>query len=359
MSQSSDYSVQFVVIGCYTQGAGGDGVGLTVTRRDPVAGTLRPIDEATPTPSPSFVVSHPTLPVLYAVNELDEGLLSAFAVSIDGTLTALGTWPTGGALPCHVAVDTAGRHVLVANYGSGSVALFALDRYGRPTGRADLAEHFGTGKHPVRQEAPHAHQVVAMGDAVFAVDLGVDSVIRYRVDDSTGRLVNAGVAAVLPPGTGPRHLAVAPNGTVYLVGELAGTILALRPGPSHWQELGSVPATTSEPESAMPSEIATSGDGRWLYVANRAPATLSVFALGSADELPLMVGEVPSGGAWPRHFVLVDDHMYVANERSHTVTVFRIDPATGVPVPTGEVLATPSPTCVLPTTVVGSNARRV
>jgi 6-phosphogluconolactonase len=357
VSQLSDYSVQFVVIGCYTQGAGGDGVGLTVTQRDPTTGALRPIGEATPTPSPSFVVSHPTLPVLYAVNELDEGALSAFAMAADGTLTALGTWPTGGALPCNVTVDT-GRHVLVANYGRGSVALFAVDRSGRPNGRADLAEHSGSGKHPVRQEAPHAHQVVAMADGVYAVDLGIDSVVRYQVDHAKGRLVEAGLAAVVSPGTGPRHLALAPNGTVYLVGELAGTVVALRPGPGPWEELGSVPTTTSEPESAMPSEIATSGDGRWLYVGNRTPATISVFALGSADEMPVMVGEVPSGGAWPRHFALTDGYLYVANERSHTVAVFRVDAATGMPVPTGDVLATPSPTCVLPTAVVSSNPTR-
>jgi len=56
---------------------------------------------------------------------------------------------------------------------------------------------------------------------------------------------------------------------------------------------------------------------------------------------------VPTGGAWPRHFALVDDYLYVANQLSHTVVVFRIDPATGIPVPTGDVLATPSPTCLL------------
>jgi 6-phosphogluconolactonase (cycloisomerase 2 family) len=60
------------------------------------------------------------------------------------------------------------------------------------------------------------------------------------------------------------------------------------------------------------------------------------------------VGEVSTGGAWPRHFAIVDRFLYVANERSHTVVTFALDPATGMPVPTGDVLPTPSPTCVLP-----------
>jgi 6-phosphogluconolactonase (cycloisomerase 2 family) len=80
-------------------------------------------------------------------------------------------------------------------------------------------------------------------------------------------------------------------------------------------------------------------------VANRGPATISVFAL--ADELPTLVAEVPSGGAWPRHFALVWPYLYVANQLSNLVVAFHIDPATGIPSPTGDVLTTPSPTCLL------------
>ena len=72
MSQLSDYPPQFLVIGCYTQNAGGDGVGLTVAGRDPATGALWPVGDPTPTPSPTFVIRHPTMPVLYAVNELSE-----------------------------------------------------------------------------------------------------------------------------------------------------------------------------------------------------------------------------------------------------------------------------------------------
>ena len=99
----------------------------------------------------------------------------------------------------------------------------------------------------------------------------------------------------------------------------------------------------------MPSEIAVSPDGRWLYVANRGPATIAVFSL--ADEVPSLVGEVPTGGSWPRQFVQVGPFLYVANQLSHTVAVFHVDPTTGMPSPTGDVLATPSPTCLLPVTL--------
>jgi 6-phosphogluconolactonase len=347
VSQLSHYTPQFLVIGCYTQNAGGDGVGLTVAGRDPDTGALWPIGDPTPTPSPSSVIRHPTLPVLYSVNELpDDGGVSAFGMSDDATLTPWGTWPTGGGLPCYLTVDPDVRYLLVTNYGTGSVATFALDADGRPTGRADLVAHKGSGPHPERQEGPHAHHVTATANGVFVADLGVDAIFRYRLDPETGELTDGEVAASLPAGTGPRHAAVAPTGVVYLDGELAANVIALRPQPQRWAIIGSVPSTTAPRESAMPSEIAVSSDGRWLYVANRGPATLAVFSL--ADEVPTLVGEVPTGGSWPRHFVLVEPFLYVANQLSHTVTVFRVDPATGLPSPTGEVLATPSPTCLLP-----------
>jgi 6-phosphogluconolactonase (cycloisomerase 2 family) len=189
---------------------------------------------------------------------------------------------------------------------------------------------------------------------VFVVDLGIDSIIRYRLDPASGKLTGGEVAATLPPGTGPRHLAAAPSGVVYLVGELSGTVTALRPGLERWEEIGSVRTSAAPPDSTHSAHIAASPDGRWLYVGNRGPATTSVFSL--RGEVPTLVGEVPTGGSWPRHFVLVEPFLYVANQHSDTVVVLHVDPATGMPSPTGDVLATPSPTCLLPVTLPGPAA---
>ena len=85
-------------------------------------------------------------------------------------------------------------------------------------------------------------------------------------------------------------------------------------------------------------------DGRFVYLANRGPDTVSVFAWHGGATL---IAEVPTGGEWPRHILLLTDHLYVANERSHSVTVFRIDPETGIPRMQGEPIGEPSPACVL------------
>jgi 6-phosphogluconolactonase (cycloisomerase 2 family) len=339
---------EFVFVGCYTGETGGRGEGIALLRRDPGTGELTRIGVAARTPSPSFLAQHPGLPVLYAVNELRSGTVSAFAVAGDASLTELAVRSTGGAEPCHLAVTADGRHLLVANYSSGSVSVHPLDATGVPGERSDLFALDGHGPVTDRQAGPHAHMVAPdpNGTDVLVVDLGSDRIWHTRLDPHAGRL------AVLPPllitaaGTGPRHLLRSADGALLLVGELAADLSWYRPGAADGslQRVGGVPASATSGEN-FPSEIAAGRDGRFVYVGNRGPDTVSAFSFDGAAAT--MVAEVPTGGAWPRHIALLGSHLYVANERSDAVTVFRIDPDSGVPTAQGEPVAEPSPTCVL------------
>nr|MDT0658386.1 lactonase family protein [Micromonospora sp. DSM 115978] len=339
---------EIVFIGCYTPVGGGRGTGIAAARRDPVTGGLTSLGTVAATPSPSFLARHPALPVLYAVNEVADGTVAAWAIGPDATLTPLGARATGGDSPCHVAVAPDGGHLFVANYGSGSVSVHPLDAAGVPGERSDLVSHDGHGPDPDRQAGPHAHFVSPdpAGGPLLAVDLGTDRVHRYDLDPATGRLASHGPPIRTPAGTGPRHLARHPDGRRgFLAGELTATVLAydLTPGGQP-RELGAVPAS-SRPGHVQPSEIAVGPDGRFLYVANRGVGAIAVFALDG--ELPRPVAEVPTGGEWPRHFAIIGDCLYVSEERADLITRFRIDAGTGVPEPVGPPLAQPSPTCVL------------
>jgi 6-phosphogluconolactonase (cycloisomerase 2 family) len=338
---------EFVFVGCYTGATGGEGEGIALLRRDPRSGELTRLGVVARTPSPSFLTRHPTLPVLYAANELDTGAVTAFGVAADGSLTELVSRPTGGQHPCHVAVTADGRHLLAANYSSGSVSVHPLDAEGRPAERSDLLDLHGAGPDPERQQGPHAHMVSPdpAGPGVMIVDLGADRVWRARLDPVSGRLTDVAPAVVAAPGTGPRHLLRSVDGALLLVGELAADLTWYRPAASgELERCGGVAATTVGGRD-FPSELTSGRDGRFVYVANRGPDTVSVFAwTGDTAEL---IAEVPTGGSWPRHIALMADHLYVANERSHTVTIFRIDPDSGIPQPQGEPIGEPSPTCVL------------
>jgi 6-phosphogluconolactonase len=337
---------EYVFLGSYTSEKGGEGEGISLLRRDAATGELSGSGTAARTPCPSFLAQHPSLPVLYAVNELDEGTVSAFAVAADASLTPLAVRSTGGADPCHLAVSSDGTHLLVANYTSGSVAVFPLDAAGVPQERSDLLDLVGSGPVADRQEGPHAHMVSPdpNGPDVLVSDLGSDRVWHTRLDPVAGRLTLVGPALTAAPGTGPRHLLRTGDGALLLVGELSGELQWFRRGSTGALERGgAVLASASKP--TFPSELTAGRDGRYVYVANRGPDTVSVF--GWDGERGTLEAEVPGGGVWPRHIALLGDHLYVANERSHSVAIFRIDPDTGIPNAQGAPFTGGSPTCLL------------
>jgi 6-phosphogluconolactonase len=306
-----------VIVGCYTPegSAAGAGTGLVVPGGGPERAT----------PSPSYLIAHDRN--LFAVNETDDGSVSSFR--LDG-LTPLSTVSTGGVWPCHLAYHPAG-YVLAANYGSGSVSVHPVSD-GVLGAFTDLVTHSGTGPDAERQEGPHAHQVVVHPDGtVTVVDLGIDRLMHYRLDD--GRLLKLG-ETVLPPGTGPRHMVAHASEQTFVVGELSATVLSIVDG-----EVVESCSTTASPRGAQPSAIVS--DGELLYVANRRADTIAVFEVSPALR---RVAEAPCGGEWPRDLTLDGDRMWVANQFSHTVVGF----TTGRdPRPTGEVLQVPSPACVL------------
>jgi 6-phosphogluconolactonase (cycloisomerase 2 family) len=390
-----------LLIGCYTpHSGGGRGEGIVAAGRDPRSGALRPAGVVARTPSPSFLAWHPTLPVVYAANELPDGAVSAWRF-VDGRVEAARRASTGGDSPCHVCVTPDGRYLLASNYGSGSIAVHALDDYGAILGRTDLLAHEGHGPDPARQASPHAHMVsapprwvgrtpgsglgsaAAVGsgmapgsgtgvdaspasgvnpgpggtpdpgveggygaDALLAVDLGTDSIYPYAV--AHDRLVPAAHRVHLRRGTGPRHLARHPDRRrVYVVGELDASVTVLAAGERGWHERHRVAAGARDGHY-QPSAVAVAADGRFLYVANRDVDTIAAFAL-HGERAPELTAEVDTGGAWPRDFALIGGHLYVANERSHTVSIFVVDPDSGVPSPSADPVSFPSPTCLLAT----------
>ncbi|MFD0787408.1 lactonase family protein, partial [Micromonospora azadirachtae] len=132
----------------------------------------------------------------------------------------------------------------------------------------------------------------------------------------------------------------------YLVGELDGTVTAYELTADGSLHRRTRVEASGRSGHVQPSEVAVRPDGRFLYVANRGVGTLAVFEL--RGDRPELVGEVDTGGEWPRHFALLGEHLYVADERAHMVRGFSVDRSTGLLEAVGEPLSVPSPTCVLP-----------
>jgi 6-phosphogluconolactonase len=317
---------------------------------------------AVETKNPSFLAIHPNGRFLYAVGEIasfggkPSGAVSAFAVDPKtGDLVLLNQQPSEGTGPCHLVVDKAGKNVLVANYGGGSVAVLPIGPDGKLAPASSVRQHEGSGPNKGRQEKPHAHGIYLSADGRFAFspDLGADRVFVYRYDAAKGTLEPHGAAA-LPPGSGPRHLAFDPTEKhAYVINELLSTITVLRYDAARG-ELAADETTTTLPAgfsgTSWTAEVAVSPDGRFVYGSNRGHDSLAVFARDAASGRIAPRAHVPVGGKTPRHFAFDPAGQFVlaGHQGSDTVSVFRVDAASGLLSPVDGTVAVAKPVCLLP-----------
>ena len=112
--------------------------------------------------------------------------------------------------------------MFIANYGGGSWSVISLEEDGR-LGAVRQQEEFSE-----ECEVSHPHQTVVRGDTVWVVDLGCDSVWRYRHRAGADRLEREG-ATLTPAGCGPRHLALHPSKPLaFLLCEQDSLVLVYR-----------------------------------------------------------------------------------------------------------------------------------
>ncbi|WP_294391456.1 lactonase family protein [uncultured Sphingomonas sp.] len=281
-------------------------------------------------PDASYAVHSSRFGLHYLVQEGTEGTVNAFRVR-DGQWQQLAHLSSGGADPCHLALDPRQSVLAAANYSSGSVTLFRLDpRTGLPIGPGTVHAHQGSGPDRERQTQPHAHWIGFTPDNRWlrAVDLGADTIFAYPFDAAQGRLGAAQVAYRAEPGSGPRHLAFHPSRPfAYLASELANTVTVLRLGNGATLHavatLSTLPADFTGKSFAGAIVINTAGTR--LYVSNRGHDSVAVFGIG-ADGTASLIQHVGCGGRWPRLIHLLEgrSRLLVANQRSGGIAAFRI-----------------------------------
>lgn len=363
LSVAEEGGSYWMYIGTYTQGTSR---GIYVSRFDVSQGTLTEARLVAETRNPSFLATHPSQPWLFAVGEIYEGqgpragaVMAYHLDSKSGSLEFLNQQPSGGVGPCHLAVDPAGRYVVVANYGSGSVATLPIAQDGRLGPPACVVKQEGRSVHPNRQTAPHAHQVLfnPSGKLVLVPDLGLDKVLLLTLEANTGKLVPAEPGYVsVPPGSGPRHAAFSVNGDyLYVLNELTATVSIFRCAGGVASELldtvSALPSSFSGQNTA--AEIAVHPSGRFVYTSNRGHDSIAVFEVTDGGRRLRLKGTVPTKGRNPR-FIGLDptgQYLLAANQDSDSIVVFRLNQETGEPVPTSQTLKVGSPVCLVFQTV--------
>ena len=350
-----------VYVGTYTRGKSAS-QGIYAYRLDPAAATLVPIGLAAQTSNPSFLEIDRGRGLVFAVNEVDEfegkrsGAVSAFSLDrTTGKLTLINQQPSMGRGPCHLILDRSGRHLLIANYGSGTVAVLPVAADGRLGEATAVVQHSGSSINPERQKGPHAHCMVldAANRFAFACDLGLDKVLTYRFDAATGTLQpHDPPFTPLHPGAGPRHMAFSVDGRyAYVLNELHSTVTAFAYDAAsgvlkELQTLPTIPAGFTGENSG--AEIAVHPSGKFVYASNRGHDSIAVFTIDPAKGTLAFVANEPVGGRTPRHFGIdpTGEWMTVAGQASDTLLTARIDPASGRFKPSSAPVSAPTPVFV-------------
>ncbi len=341
-------------VGTYTQKLGhvdGKATGIYVCKFDTVTGNLRIADTIVGLNNPSYLTLSPDGRHLFAVGENGGkpnepfGQVVAYKISDirNGALSKINEVASYGIAPCHINTDRTGKYVFVANYGTGNVLSYAIQPDGSLTDSLCLYRHAG--------KEPWAHQVVPSPDnnLLYAVDKGADGIFQYKIDKN-GRLVPLRKIPTAK-GAGPRHLAFNPaNANEFaVIRELDNRIATYRLDAE--QKAVCVDSSSTLPayftETSYCADIHYHPNGRFVYGSNRGHNSIVVMAVSPEGRLTVK-GHVPSGGTFPRSFVLTPDGrwMLVANQNSSTVQIYRVDAQTGMPTPVGAPANVPTPVCL-------------
>jgi 6-phosphogluconolactonase len=323
------------------------------------SGALTRIGQAAEIGHPSFFAIAPNRRFLYSITEgggPNDSSISAFAINAaDGKLTFLNSQPAGGAGPCHVQIDSIGKNALIANYGSGSVAVFPISTTGTLNPMSAFVQNHGSSVNPDRQTGPHAHCIVTdpSNKYAFVCDLGLDKVLSFKFDPAAGSLTpNDPAFVATKPGAGPRHLVFHPNGRwAYVSDEMGSSITAY----AYDATAGTLREIQSE--STLPNdfsgqntdaEVAVHPLGKFVYCSNRGDNSIAVFACNPDTGRMTFVERASTRGKTPRQFEIdpTGGWLLAGNQDSDTVAIFRIDNVTGHLQPVGDLVHSENPMCI-------------
>ena len=310
--------------------------------------------------NPSFVAVSPNEEFVYSVQEDAAkngkgGEITAFSFNKQtGILSYINQQLTGGDHPCYVSVDKTGKWVVAGNYSSGSLSVLPVQANGGLGTATTIIQHKGSGPNKTRQNSPHVHCTLFSADNrfLFVTDLGIDKIMIYAFNETTGTLTPAKQPFFqVSGGAGPRHLAFHPSGKyAYLIEELTGTVVVFKYKNGKLtfiQRISNMPA--GDTSNAASADIHVSPDGNFLYASNRGDAnTIGIFSINSKNGKLFFVAHQSTLGKTPRNFNLdpSGNFLLVANQNSDEIVIFKRDTKTGLLTDTQNRLKTGKPVCL-------------
>jgi len=346
----------FMYVGSFTGKDGGHGEGLSVYRRNHESAPWTLVQLLKELADPSFLIIDRAGRHLYSAHG-DGTHVTAYQIDqTTGHLTVQNRQPTGGTNGVHLAIDATDRYLTVANYATGSLALFPISPDGSIGAISDLATMTGDpGPHRTQQESSHPHDCPfdRSGRFIVVPDKGLDRIFLYRLDTARGKLVAGNPPHVnARAGAAPRHVDFHPTRRfAYVINEIDSTLATYQFDPDNGvlkalQILPTVPSTYTGNNTG--AEVVVAPAGRFVYGSNRGHDSIAIFAVDSQTGMLSHVGWESTQGRTPRFFALDPSgaYLYAANQGSGTVVIFQVDQMKGTLKPTGEIINVATPTTI-------------
>ena len=342
-----------VLIGTYTKG---NSRGIYVYRFYEESGQMAFLNEIDDISNPSYLCVTDNEKFVYAVNENTKGGVSSFTFEPKtGKLVLINQQETQGADPCYVSVDKDQRNIFVANYSSGSLAVFPLNKDGSIGALSQLVKDAGSSVVKDRQEGPHVHTAVLSPNEKYLLytDLGTDklNVMRYKASKNPPLTPADPAFANVTPGDGPRHLAFSADGKfVFLLQEIGGIITTFGYDNGKLTKMDTVDMKIREFMGNIGSAaIHISPDGRFLYASNRGNANnITEYAINPDNGYLSFISRTNTVGRGPRDFIIdpTGKFLIIANQVGNNIVVYRLDPTSGTPLHVVSQTLIDSPVCL-------------
>ncbi|MEK0422912.1 MAG: hypothetical protein RLZ95_822 [Bacteroidota bacterium] len=330
--------------------------GIYVFNFDTVTGKAIELSHTDSVINPSFLTITKDKQFVYAVNETNNGMISAFSFS-NNKLKLLQQKTTKGADPCYITLSPDEHNLFVGNYSSGNITQFHRFANGLVSNAQQTIQHSGKSIDSVRQEKAHVHGTFFSPNGAYLLtpDLGNDQINIYPYSPNTSLPLDIEKSTLImsKPGAGPRHLAFSKNGKfLYVIEELTGSISVYSFAKGKTAFIQTVYTHTSDftgkPGSA---DIHISPDGLFLYASNRGTENnivkFPILPSGKLEEKKRTL--TPSGGKMPRNFTISEDGnwMLVAHQSTDNIVVFKRDKITGALTNTGNSIKVSMPVCLV------------
>lgn len=280
--------------------------------------------------NPSYMVRHGDM--IYTVSETNAAGGVVAVTYRNGVLNAGVRRPSGGNWPCHIILTRDAQHLVVSNYGTGTMGLLRIGTNADIAGLNDIRQHDGNGPATDRQSGPHAHSATVTPDGrfVIAADLGTDELVIYTVQPQTNQLRRMHAVDV-NPGSGPRHAVFHPSKPIlYVANEISCTVAVYAYTEDTLRPLWEHSTIATPLIDYTVADIHISPCGQFLSVTTRGENTIATYRI-LADGNLLRIEVVSCGGAWPRNFAFSPDGSYVlvACQNDNFIAVLPRDVATG------------------------------